>query len=643
MDGGQPPRIMIVEDELIVAQNLEIQLAKLGYVIVGIAASGEEAILLAEKTQPELILMDIKIAGSIDGVETAERILNRMDIPIIYLTAFADTKTLQRAKITHPFGYILKPFELRNLHSTIEIAFYKHNMEKKLKDSEIRFRTLAESSPVGIFRTDANGHCLYVNRTLLDITGLTPEEALGTGITKAYHPDDRDNINRTWLELKKAGKEFQLEYRLVSPSGKITWVFGRALALRSESEEIQGYIGTLTDISLVKRLEEEILTVKKLESIGILAGGIAHDFNNLLSVILGTLSILKDDSRLDKEQTMMLENMERATNQASELAQKLITFSRGGWLNSSPLSLTSFLEEYLAADFSGSNPPIHTDFSNNLPMINGDKTQLKQVFKNLVFNAIEAGGKRENEIVISVKLCPVIKELHSLAPASGDYIKVIVSDKGEGIPQENLGKIFDPYFTTRAKSSKKGLGLGLTICYSIVQKHGGFIEVSSQVGVGTDISLYFPVYKGEVSEDGATNSVETKPIKKTKVLVMDDDSVVLDVTSRMLDRLGYEVTTFEEGGSAFNSFKSQLDSGNPYDVILLDIINKKGLDGKETFARIKEILPNAKIIALSGYADSSEIQHLKSFGFGDVLIKPYKVGDLKVVMERFTEDINNPG
>ncbi|MCP5054783.1 MAG: response regulator [bacterium] len=648
-------RIMIVEDELIVAKNIENQLNKIGYDIVAIAVTGEDAIVRAAESKPDLILMDIQLSGSMDGVAAAERIYNDSDVPVVFLTAYADEETLQRAKITDPFGYVLKPFEPVKLRTTIEVALYKHRIGQKLKESELRFRTLAASAPVGIFQTDTEGQCIYVNRQWSEITGLSQQEVLGEGWDKALHPDDREPIVKAWYDMTRSGGEFSLEYRFQTPAGKLTWVFGHAAPLTDDFGRKNGYIGTITDITTRKNLENERLTGKKLESIGVLAGGIAHDFNNLLSIITGNISMLKVDDNITPAQQKMLSIMSRSSAQAAELAHKLISFSKGQWLSRKSVAFPELFNNILGQHFPGIDASIDfkMDVAPDLPALNGDPLQLNQVFANLLKNAVEAvenaAAGEEKKITVSVQTmtCPE----DNLPLAEGEYIKVSILDSGPGIPEDLQGKIFDPYFTTKEMGSQKGLGLGLTLCYSSLKKHEGHIRVTSPAPEGqtngTRVDVYLPVFAetaapAAVTTGSASGSspdsagTPAAPDTPGKVLVMDDDSIIQDVISQMLKRLGYQMKIFDEGEKAVAAYRQAMEDGNPFGILLLDLVNKKGLGGMEALRKILAFDPSAKekAIALSGFSDESEVAELKRDGFKDVLLKPFKWKDLTKILEK---------
>jgi PAS domain S-box-containing protein len=633
-------RIIIVEDELIIIKNIEKQLQKAGYEISGSATSGEEAIMKAQELRPDLMLMDIRLSGEMDGVATAEQVRNRFDIPVIFLTAYADNETLQRAKVTDPFGYVLKPFEPTKLRSSIEIALYKHNLEKKLKESESRFRVLAASAPVGIFQTDTNGDCVYVNKRWCQLAGISGEEAIKDGWRKGLHPDDRAHISDCWYHLTRTGGEFSMEYRFVDDQGKITWVFGHAEPLTDDSGKKIGFIGTITDITARKELEEKRLTGKKLESIGILAGGIAHDFNNLLSVITGNISMLKVDENVNHNQYVMLEHIDVASKQAAELAQKLITFSKGGWLNCSQIIVSQLISNVINYHFPKleKNINFQVDLAEGLLPLDGDDNQLKQVVFNLIRNAVEAIEDSEiKRIHISAENIPIPDP--GLALDKGAYVRLLIKDSGPGIPADLQGKIFDPYFTTKPMGSQKGLGLGLALCYSIIGKHGGHIRVLQKVeeDYGTGIEVYLPVNKDPAPEPHKSESKKETPPSPGYVLVVDDDEIIQDVLEQMLKRLGYRMKICDEGRDAIESYKHAMDEGQVFDILLMDLINKKGMGGKEAFKKLIQIDPSVKekTIAISGFSDESDKLRLLNDGFIDVLFKPFKWKDLKQVLEKY--------
>ena len=249
--------ILVVEDELIVSKDIQQRLADLGYPVAGSAATGAEAVCLAEELGPDLVLMDIVLQGDMDGIEAARSITSDLGIPVIFLTAFADEKTVERAKLVGSYGYLIKPFQDRDLKVTIEMAIQRSSQERELRRSEKHFRTLATVSAAGIYMADAKGAYRYVNERWCEMTGLRPEEAYGDGWLGAVHPDDRRRIRAEWKRFIGNGRGWDQEYRLVSPAGRETWVVGDVAQLRDGSGKPAGYIGTNLNITGHKRAEEE--------------------------------------------------------------------------------------------------------------------------------------------------------------------------------------------------------------------------------------------------------------------------------------------------------------------------------------------------------------------------------------------------
>ncbi len=240
--------ILIVEDENIIALDLRARLSGLGYRVVGMVPSGEDALLQVEQQRPAIVLMDIVIKGKLDGVQTAQLIRERFHIPVIYLTAYSDETTLARARVTEPYGYILKPFEDRELHTAIEIALYKHAAEQQIKESEQRFRLLADTAPVMIWMTNTENQCTYLNKGWLEFRGRTMEQELNQGWLEGVHPDDHARL--TWLlsEVMPERAEFRTEYRLRRMDGIYRWLMETGIP-RFVDGAFAGYIGSCFDIT----------------------------------------------------------------------------------------------------------------------------------------------------------------------------------------------------------------------------------------------------------------------------------------------------------------------------------------------------------------------------------------------------------
>ncbi|MBF0529016.1 MAG: PAS domain S-box protein [Deltaproteobacteria bacterium] len=265
LEEPQRSKILVVEGELPMAADLAAGLQSLGYKVCGNVATAEEALDLIEKDRPELVLMDIILTGKMDGIEAAKHIRSRWDIPIVFIMAWTDQGRLEQAKVTYPFGHILKPPNERDLKITIDMSLYvgtvdaeRKKAEKALKASEEKFRLLCQASPIGVYLTDEKGACIFVNNAWGEMAGLAGEEALGQGWLKGIHPDDRKLVNDSWYNMVESKGKWGLEYRFVDRQGKITWVYGLATEFLDENGKIIGYLGTNTDITARKLAAEEV-------------------------------------------------------------------------------------------------------------------------------------------------------------------------------------------------------------------------------------------------------------------------------------------------------------------------------------------------------------------------------------------------
>ncbi len=620
-------QILVVEDEGIIAQDIQNTLKKLGYAVPAIAYSGKEGIEKAQEIQPDLVLMDIVLGGGIDGIEAAEQIRRRFHIPVVYLTAYADEKTLQRAKITEPFGYILKPFEEKELYITIEMALYKHEMERRLKESQQWLTTTLKSIGDAVIATDINGCVIFMNPIAESLTGWKQKEASGKHLKKIFNIINEktgkqvdDPVTRVLREGIVVG--LANHTLLISKDGTRRSIDDSGAPIKDENGKIIGVVLVFRDVSEKRRIEQELMKADKLNSLGILAGGIAHDFNNILTAILGNIILAKEFTRPGEKIYERLIEAEKASLRAKDLAQQLLTFSSGG----APIKKTMFISELLKESalfaLSGSNVQCEFSISNNLWAVEIDEGQINQAINNLIINAIQSmpeGGR----IKLTAENVTV-----SEGEKKGRYVKISIVDQGIGIPKEHLPKIFEPYFTTK----QKGSGLGLAIVYSIIKKHDGYIEVETELGVGTTFKVYLPAsLKNVFMRKGLKEKIQTG---KGKILVMDDEELVRKVIGEMLVFLGYEVEFAKEGIEAIELYKKAKAQGQPFDAIIMDLTIPKGMGGKETINKLLEIDPTVKAIVSSGYSTDPVMTEFTKYGFKGFIIKPFKIKELGEVLYR---------
>jgi signal transduction histidine kinase/CheY-like chemotaxis protein len=391
--------------------------------------------------------------------------------------------------------------------------------------------------------------------------------------------------------------------------------------------------GKRSEITFIAKNAESLETVdqihktRKLESIAALSGGIAHDYNNLLTVIIGNISLIQ--SYMDSEDIIyrMLSEAYEASMIAKSLTQKLITFSKGGAPIKETASISPLVRSATEFTLSGSNIRCEFFIPDNLYLVEIDKTQIGQAIHNLVMNAREAmpqGG------TITVNAENVIVPRKTRTLNKGRHVKISVSDQGVGIPAENLDKIFDPYFSTKQRGTQKGMGLGLSICHSIIEKHSGDVMVESRVGVGTIVSVLLPASaEKKLAEKTADIVSEKTPVPgRGRILVMDDEKMIVKLTSLILNRLGYEAEFAADGLEAIQMYKAALETDRPFDAVILDLTVRGGMGGKETIRNLINLDPDVKGIVSSGYSDDPVMEDYQKYGFKGVVVKPFSIYEL---------------
>jgi nitrogen-specific signal transduction histidine kinase/ActR/RegA family two-component response regulator len=408
-----------------------------------------------------------------------------------------------------------------------------------------------------------------------------------------------------------------IEFEAVDASGKI-WYEVHAYPSNG------GVSVFFRDISERKKSETERLTTSKLESLGTLAGGIAHDLNNILTVISGNIGLAQIEAPADSGSLLgFLSKAGQAAQHAAHLSSQLLTFSKGGAPLKKIVSMCDLLEHSAEFALYGSNLRADFDIAVDLWKAEVDAAQIEQVVNALMLNAREAmpqGGTvrvRARNVVFEENANPALKP--------GRYIKVTISDRGPGISEDLRTKIFDPYFTTKPTAT----GLGLAISYSVVKKHGGVLLLESTSGDGSTFAFYL-----RASENAASNAGEKRGGKRPfqynhqRILVMDDEEAIRELTAQLLGTLGYEVTAVPDGLEAVRIYERALRKGEHFQAVILDATVRGGMGGVATIERLRSMDPKVNAIICSGYSDEAALSEFLAYGFRGALPKPFTRSEL---------------
>gem|GEM_PF-3003224 len=497
-----------------------------------------------------------------------------------------------------------------------------------LVDSEHKYRllfgnmssafALLETVPAG--GRQADYRFLEINAAFERLTGLRARETEGRPLSGLLDEGD------AWLveTIRRAGESGRPE----RAEGLSSWL-GKYLEISVYSSSPGRLALLCEDISERRHTEQERIKAQRMESIATLAGGIAHDFNNILTGVLGNISMVRTElSVAASGLPQVLIEAENAAVRAKDLARQLLTFSKGGRPAKKALDIGPLIREAAAFVLRGSPSRCETDLPPDLRTIMADPGQIAQVFHNLLINAAQSmpGGGVIRVTGRNISLPP-----GGDGPA-GNLVAITVSDSGPGIAPENMARLFEPYFSTKAD----GRGLGLSMAHSIIGGHGGAISAVSEPGKGASFTIRLPA--AEVPAVDAQAHAKSEPPKPAvrgsgRILVMDDDAIVQKACSRMLTALGYDCSIAPDGRSAIEEYKRAAEAGKPFIVVIMDLTVPGGMGGKEAVVELKRLDPKAKALVSSGYSDDPVIGNYKDFGFDAVLTKPYRFEELAKVLE----------
>ncbi|MDP8246318.1 MAG: response regulator [Candidatus Hinthialibacter antarcticus] len=506
-------------------------------------------------------------------------------------------------------------------------------LQETLEKNERTYRmAIKAADAVPYYRKHNSEHYDYIGEGLFRITGCHPDEFTNS-IWKSLEIDRNNYHLIQKRDSNDQENHSQADIKIQSKTGELRWVSETSLQLNNDQGQPLGVLGLFQDITERKRMEEELLKSRKLESIGLLAGGIAHDFNNMLTAILGNISLARVLCEGDDNLYKYLTKAEKASLRAQTLTQQLLTFSKGGAPVKEVISIPDLVRETASFTLRGSNVICVYDINEDVWTLNIDKGQICQVIQNLLINADQAmpdGGTLE----IGVHNAFIEEGQYQELP-SGNYVKILVRDYGAGIPEENLTKIFDPYFSTKPK----GNGLGLATAYSIIKNHNGLIFVESIVNKGTVFTILLPGNKTSVPSIQEPSEVHSNSSGIT-VLLMDDEEMVRDITGTMLEHLGYKVNYAKDGKEAIDQYQITYKSDNRIDCVIMDLTIPGAMGGKEAIQHLKDIDPNVKAIVSSGYSNDPVMANYADYGFSGVLNKPYQIEKLDEALKKIINKIN---
>ncbi len=573
-----PKTILVVEDERVVARDIQRSLVDLGYKVPSTASSADQAIRFASERCPDLVLMDIRIKGERDGIEAATILRQRFDVPIVYLTAYADEATVERAKLTQPFGYLMKPVKTYELRSAIEIALFKHEMDKQLRDRERWLATTMRSIGDAIISTDAAGRINYMNPVAEALTGWSAEHALGR-MSEEVLRLARDDRGRTPMAsplkvVLDEGRPLNVNGILVRAAGQDRFISDSAAPILGDAGSVLGAVMVFRDVSEQRQLRRQLEQADRLASGGTTAAGVAHEVNNPLTFILSNITYVLEEVRRHiglpgttesriwlKEVEGALADAQEGTNRIAKIVTDLKAFTRPA----ADSAETADLNEVLGWSLDVAGHEIEARGRvvrrfGDVPPVGASAARLGQVFVNLIINAAHAlDPKRRETNEIS---------LTSHTDAQGRAVAEI-RDNGCGMTPEVIEKAFDAFFTT--KPVGQGTGLGLSVSHGIVQSFGGTITFESEPGQGTLARVVIPASASRSPTTASEEPCVPGALLRGYLLVVHDEPLMRSSLRRVLGGQHAIVSP-----KSFPEALALITGGMRFDLILCDLATGQG-------------------------------------------------------------------
>lgn len=630
--------ILVVEDEAIIARDVKKTLEGFGYTVPAPVASGAQALEAVIAHRPDLVLMDIRIQGELDGIETAALIGKNHGTPIVYLTSHSDEATLSRAALVGAYGYLLKPFQDRDLRTAIEVALQKRQLERQLSERERWFATTLKSIGDAVIATDVRQRITFMNVVAERLTGWTSSEAAGRQLGEVMRMVDERTGAPLDSPLEHAFQEgftIELPAALLSPKhGGRRSITDSAAPIVDDAGVTLGGVVVFRDVTEQRHLEERLARSERLAAIGTMSAGMAHEINNPLAYVLANVMFAIDALREMKHQirslggaeatalaarvadlTDVLGDAREGSERVNRIVHDLKKFGRLDKADAAVLELSEVMESAIRmTENTVRHHALVRRQYGTTPFVEAAESQLGQVFINLLVNAAQAMGEGQ------VETKEIVVATHT--DAAGRAVAEI-RDTGPGIPQETLNRIFDPFFTT--KDVGQGSGLGLSIAHSIVESLGGEISVESRVGAGTTFRVALPPAKPRALTKPPS---APEPARRGRVLVIDDEPAIGRVVTRVLQSQ-HDVVIVTDAREAL----PRIAAGEVFDVVFCDLM-MPGMTGMDFFEVLRESNPELarRVVFITGGTFTARAAEFLNKTSNATLPKPFDPLSLKRIV-----------
>ncbi len=605
-------RILVVDDNCDLRDSIREILDERGYFAEGVL-NGKDAIELTRKNSYDIVIIDIKLPD-ISGNEAVEKIAEiSPSTDYIYMTGHASIKSaIEAVKQKNVVSYEIKPLDLNHLLITINQI-----VERKQSEDKIRiFSHIIEQSPITVMITDVDGNIEYVNPKFTQLTGYTLEESVGKTPRLLKSGKTSPDVYKELWETITSGEEWQGEFYNKKKNDEFYWESVLISSIKNIEGVITHFVAVKEDITDRKKMEESLLQSEKLRAMGMITSGVAHDFNNILAVISGNAQLMAGKYGDHKGIMDELYIIRRAVSDGAEIVRKMRSFAIIGKTSSEFILVD--IKEALEQAIEFSKPRwmniakageitynIDKTGIKKIPAVLGSPSELREVFVNIINNALDAmaGGG-----------CITFRTW-----SKDDAVFVSISDTGEGITEEVRKKIFDPFFTTKRA---EGIGLGMSIAYGVIAGHGGKIEVESEEGKGTTVTMSIPIARETPQQAVSPEPPQKIKADKLRILVVDDEENICSILNKYFSKDGHDVKSVNSGTEAIKLLKNE-----GFDLVLCDLI-MPGVSGHDVLKVIDELDKKPKVGLITGWDEKVETKSEDVLRVDFIIRKPFDFSKL---------------